>query len=66
MTPCQKLSSRIIITMWHEIFMDKQLSSYVGKNDHATPLLKDLHWLTIAERIKFNIRLLTFKGLHEL
>ena len=27
--------------------MDKQLSSYVGKDDHATPLLKDLYWLNI-------------------
>lgn len=25
------------------------------KYDHVTPLLKDLHWLRIAERIKFKI-----------
>ena len=52
--------------MWHEIFMDKQLSSYVAKIDHVTPLLKDLHWLPIAEPINFKICLLTFKGLHDL
>ena len=37
-----------------------------SKFDHVTPLLKDLHWLPIAERIKFKILLLTFKGLHDL
>ena len=37
-----------------------------SKFDHVTPLLKDLHWLAIAERIKFKIPLLTFKGLHDL
>ena len=36
-----------------------------SKFDHVTPLLKDLHWLPIAERIKFKL-LLTFKSLHDL
>ena len=35
------------------------------KYDHITPILIDLHWLPIAERIKFKIFLLTFKALHE-
>ena len=35
------------------------------KYDHITPILIDLHWLPIAERIKFKILLLTFKALHE-
>ena len=35
------------------------------KYDHITPILIDLHWLTIAERIKFKILLLTFKAIHE-
>ena len=34
--------------------------------DHVTPILKDLHWFPNAERIKFKILLLTFKGLHNL
>ena len=29
---------------------------------HTTPLLKDLHWLPIGERIKFKILLLTFRA----
>ena len=36
------------------------------KYDHVTPMLKDLHWLPIAERINFKILLSTFKSLHNL
>ena len=35
------------------------------KCDHITPILPDLHWLPVSERIKFKIRLLTFKALHQ-
>ena len=31
------------------------------KYDHATPLLKDLHWLPVSERIIYKILVLTFK-----
>jgi hypothetical protein len=34
------------------------------KCDHATPLLHDLHWLPIEDRIQFKILLLTFKALN--
>ena len=34
------------------------------KRDHATPLLKQLHWLPVRSRIKFKICLLTFKALN--
>jgi hypothetical protein len=34
------------------------------KSDHASPLLKALHWLPIHYRIKFKINLLTYKALH--
>ena len=33
------------------------------KYDHITPVLYNLHWLPDAERIKFKLLLLTFKGL---
>jgi hypothetical protein len=36
------------------------------KYDHITPILIDLHWLPVAERIKFKILILTFKALHDL
>ena len=35
------------------------------KCDHITPILFDLHWLPVSERIKFNTLLLTFKVLHQ-
>ena len=35
------------------------------KCDHITPILFDLHWLPVSERIKFKILLLTFKALHQ-
>ena len=35
------------------------------KYDHITPILIELHWLPVAERIKFKILLLTFKALHD-
>ena len=35
------------------------------KCDHITPILFDLHWLPVSERIKFKIPLLTFKALHQ-
>ena len=35
------------------------------KCDHITPILFDLHWLPVSERIKFKSLLLTFKALHQ-
>ena len=35
------------------------------KRYHITPILLDLHWLPVSERIKFKILLLTFKALHQ-
>ena len=32
------------------------------KYDHITPILKELHWLPVSERIKFKIMLLTFNA----
>lgn len=33
-----------------------RLATSSSKVDHVTPLLMQLHWLSIAERIKFNLR----------
>ena len=35
------------------------------KYDHITPILFELHWLPVSERIKFKIILLTYKALHQ-
>ena len=36
-----------------------------NKYDLITPLLKELHWLPIEQRIKFKILLITFKALNK-
>ena len=36
------------------------------KSSHATPLLKQLHWLPIEYRIKYKIVLIVYKCLHEM
>ena len=48
--------------------------SYIGyqettkwwKYDHITPVLVDLHWLPVEQRIEFKILLLTYKALNGL
>ena len=35
-----------------------------SKYDHITPILKNLHWLKIKERIDFKILVITFKAVH--
>ena len=34
----------------------------LNKYDHITPVLRELHWLPVENRIIFEINLLTFKG----
>jgi len=34
------------------------------KYEHITPLLRDLHWLRVPERIKFKLSVLVFRCLH--
>jgi len=34
------------------------------RNDHITPLLRDLHWLRVPERVKFRLRVLVYRYLH--
>jgi hypothetical protein len=36
------------------------------KYDHITPILDDLHWLTVPKRIDFKILMLTYKCLNQL
>ena len=33
---------------------------------HITPILKDLHWLRVGERIEFKVCLTVFKSLHSM
>jgi len=34
------------------------------KTDHITPLLRDLHWLRVPERVKFKLCVLAYRCLH--
>ena len=41
-----------------------RLVTLTKRHEHITPILHDLHWLTIKDRIRFKILLLTFKAVH--
>ena len=43
---------------------DARMLSLRRKFDHITPVLKDLHWLPVEQRIEYKVLLLTFKALH--
>ena len=34
------------------------------RHDHITPILHDLHWLPVSQRITFKVLLIVFKALH--
>ena len=42
-----------------------RLVTRTKKYDHITPVLYDLHWLPVHQRIKFKILLFTYKILHD-
>ena len=42
------------------------LPTGTSKCEHITPVLRDLHWLPVNERIRFKILLMTFKCLNQL
>ena len=44
--------------------MAARVVSRVSKFDHITPILYQLHWLPIEQRIIFRILVYTFKALH--
>lgn len=41
-----------------------RLITKTSRFEHITPILKDLHWLKIHDRIKYKILIQTFKALH--
>lgn len=43
-----------------------RLVTHSHRHDHITPVLKQLHWLPVKERINYKIALLVFKCLHGL
>ena len=45
---------------------EARLVARVKKFDHISPVLNNLHWLTVRKRITFKILLITYKALHGL
>lgn len=43
-----------------------RLVTRCGRREHMKPVLRDLHWLPVKQRIVFKIAMLTFKALHGL
>ena len=41
-----------------------RLLTRTGKCEHITPILKELHWIPVNQRIEFKILVLTFKVLN--
>ena len=40
------------------------LDGHHSYHEHITPLLRDLHWLPVRERIEFKLAMLVFRCLH--
>ncbi|XP_068599205.1 uncharacterized protein [Brachionichthys hirsutus] len=43
-----------------------RLLTHTRSREHITPVLKNLHWLPVPQRIQFKVLLITFKALHNL
>ena len=67
--PCKKFSVDV-----HRIKIDKKvlqllcfrIKSITRRSEHITPILQDLHWLPVPQRIEFKVLVLTFKAIHGL
>ena len=42
-----------------------RIITYTKKTDHITPVLADLHWLPIEQRLKYKICLIIYKIMHD-
>jgi len=42
-----------------------RLITRTSRRSHITPILKELHWLPIQQRIQYKLLVLTFKALHD-
>ena len=50
----------------HMFNIAARILTLTAKSDHITPVLRQLHWLPISQRIAYKILLLTFKALYGL
>ena len=63
-THLQDFRNKKILEFCHRWHCQTYIS--IRKHDHITPILMDLHWLPVNQRIQFKILLLTFKSLNGL
>ena len=58
------LPSTLLSRLQHVQNAAARLITGTKKFDHITPVLQELHWLPVEQRIRYKIALLTFKALH--
>ena len=58
------LSNQLIDRLQSVLHAAARLIHSARKYDHITPLLRDLHWLRVPERIAFRLAVLAYRCLH--
>jgi len=43
-----------------------RLITDIRRSDHITPVLRELHWLPVRQRVDFKLAVLVYKALHDL
>ena len=60
------LPKQLIDKLQHLMNAAARVIARVDIHEHITPVLKELHWLPVEQRIVFKINLITFKCLNNL
>ena len=58
------LSGRLTARLQSVLHATARLIYSKRKYEHITPLLKELHWLSVPERMQFKLAVLVFRYLH--
>jgi len=58
------VSSHLLSRLQSIMNVAARLIFYARRSNHITPLLHDIHWLSVPERIQFRLCVLTFRCLH--
>ena len=62
---CNSVHSGVLISRLQSVLnAAARLIFAARKSDHITPLLEELHWLKVPERIRFRLCVLAFRCLH--